>query len=435
LKVMESSHEYFDHLCAMAAVNETSAEEDVRLAEHATKCEFCRQMIEQYRQIAAQAYAEASLEMDAPETGAEVGVAAGEQPRVKEALLAQVKGTVYLPLLDGERRRPRRDGKVFTGSRRSAWAGWAVAATLLVGLSAALTQYWVTKRQARDVDARTASLEKEIGELRGELSRVQKSTRVAETKVEPNPEVLDARRLQSANEALRKSLANTEEARHRDADQLAQLQERVRLLQSSLDVLQASSAGVEAERTGLTEKVSNLTTELRKSQEEMARVSARNEELSQEKLTKVRYAERQQKLLATDHDIRDILGARSLHIIDVYDVSSQGEFERAFGRIFYTEGKSLIFYAFDLDQQKGLKRGTVFQAWGQKGASKEEPRSLGAFYMDDPAQNRWVLKVDDSKALSRIDYVFVTDGSRKGGVRPKGKPLLEAFLDGAANHP
>jgi len=50
-------------------------------------------------------------------------------------------------------------------------------------------------------------------------------------------------------------------------------------------------------------------------------------------------------------------------------------------------------------------------------------------------QNRWVLKVDDSKALSRIDYVFVTDGSRKGGVRPKGKPLLEAFLNGAANHP
>jgi hypothetical protein len=202
-----------------------------------------------------------------------------------------------------------------------------------------------------------------------------------------------------------------------------------------LDILQASTAGLEAERAGLSQKVSNLTTELRKSQEEIARVSARNEELSQEALTKVRFAERQQKLLATDRDVRDILGARSLHIIDVYDVSSQGEFERAFGRIFYTEGKSLIFYAFDLDQQKGLKRGAVFQAWGQKGESKEDPRTLGTFYMDDPAQNRWVLKVDDSKALSRIDYVFVTDGARKEGVRPKGKPLLSAFLNGAANHP
>jgi hypothetical protein len=167
----------------------------------------------------------------------------------------------------------------------------------------------------------------------------------------------------------------------------------------------------------------------------MARVTARNEELSQEALTRVRYSERQQKLLATDRDVRDILGARSLHMINVYDVSSQGEFEPAFGRIFYTEGKLLIFYAFDLDQQKGLKRGTVFQAWGQKAESKEAPRSLGAFYMDNPAQNRWVLKVDDSKALSRMDYVFVTDGSRKDDARPKGKPLLSVSLNDAANHP
>ncbi len=167
----------------------------------------------------------------------------------------------------------------------------------------------------------------------------------------------------------------------------------------------------------------------------MGRLAARNEELSQESLANIKSAERQQKLLATDHDIRDILGARSLHIIDVFDVSSRGEFERPFGRIFYTEGRSLIFYAFDLDQQKGLKRGAVFQAWGQRGVAKEDSRSLGMFYMDDPSQNRWVLKVDDSKALSRIDYVFVTDSSRKEGVRPRGKPLLSAFLNPTANHP
>ena len=431
---MESSHEYFDHLCAMAAVDETSPEENERLAEHARTCAVCRQALGQYEQIAAQVYAEASTEAEAGSAFVDATV---EQERAKAALLEQVKGTIHLPLSDGESRKVRRSGKVFSGagSRVPAWPGWAVAATLLIGLSAALTQYWMTKNQLREMGARTASLQKEIEELRGAFSRVQTSTSIAGTKVEPTPELLDAKRLQAANESLRKSLETTEEARRQGASELAQLQERVKLLQSSLDVLQASSAGLEAERAGLSEKVSNVTTELRKSQEEMARVSARNEELSQEALTKVRYAERQQKLLATDHDIRDILGARSLHIIDVYDVSSQGEFERAFGRIFYTEGKSLIFYAFDLDQQKGLKRGTVFQAWGQKGESKEEPRSLGAFYMDDPAQNRWVLKVDDSKALSRIDYVFVTDGSRKGGARLKGKRLLEAFLDGAANHP
>ena len=437
--MMESSHEYFDRLCAMAAVNETSQEENSRLAEHARTCRVCKQAIEQYQQVAAQTYAEASFEMNASETGAGFGVAAREQQRAKEALLAQVRGTIHLPLTDADAAAQRvpRNGKVLAGagSRMSAWAGWAVAAALLVALSGASAQYWMTKRQSREVDVRTASLQKEIEELRGELGMVQSSSLNAGRKTEPAVDGLETRKLQAANESLRKSLESTEEARHQDAGELAQLQERVRLLQSSLDVLQASSVGLEAERAVLSEKVSNLTTELRKSQDEMARVSARNEELSQEALTKVRYAERQQKLLATDRDVRDILGARSLHIIDVYDVSSQGEFERAFGRIFYTEGKSLIFYAFDLDQQKGLKRGAVFQAWGQKGESKEDPRSLGAFYMDDPAQNRWVLKVDDSKALSRIDYVFVTDGARKEGVRPKGKPLLSAFLNAAANHP
>ncbi len=421
----------------MAAVNENSLEENVRLAEHARTCGVCRQAIEQYQQIAAQTYAEVSLEMDAaPESGAGLGVTAREQQRAKEDLLAQVGVTIHLPLTEAPQR-VRRNGKVLEGAglRISVWAGWAVAAVLLVALCGESVQYSVAKRHSHEVDVRTASLQKEIEDLRGELGRVQTSTRIAETKAEPIPESLDAKKLQAANDSLRKSLEGTEEARHQDAGDLAQLQERVRLLQSSLDILQALSAGLEAERGALSEKVSNLTTELRKSQEDIARVSARNEELSQEALTKVRFAERQQKLLATDRDVRDILGARSLHIIDVYDVSSQGEFERAFGRIFYTEGKSLIFYAFDLDQQKGLKRGAVFQAWGQKGESKEDPRTLGTFYMDDPAQNRWVLKVDDSKALSRIDYVFVTDGARKEGVRPKGKPLLSAFLNGAANHP
>jgi hypothetical protein len=215
----------------------------------------------------------------------------------------------------------------------------------------------------------------------------------------------------------------------------AELQNRIRLLQSSLEVLQASNATLEAEKSGLAERVSTTTADLRKSQEEMGRLAARNDELSRESLVQVKSADRQQKLLATDHDIRDILGARSLHIIDVFDVSSQGEFERPFGRIFYTEGKSLIFYAFDLDQQKGLRRGAVFQAWGQRGVGKEDSRSLGIFYIDDPSQNRWVLKVDDSKALARIDYVFVTDSSRKEGVRPRGRPILSAFLNPTPNHP
>jgi len=269
-----------------------------------------------------------------------------------------------------------------------------------------------------------------VVKLRAELIRLQ-AIRTSHALDSPtNTKDGEAQTLRADNEAMHQTLQSLEATRRREADENVELQARIRMLQSSLEVLQTSAAGIESEKFSLAEKVSSATADLRKSQEEIGKLTARNEELSQESLVRVKSAERQQKLLATDHDIREILGARSLRIIDVFDVSSQGELEQPFGRIFYTEGRSLIFYAFDLDHQKGLKRGAVFQAWGQKGEAKEDPRNLGVFYMDDPSQNRWVLKVDDSKALTRIDYVFVTDSSRKESIRPKGKPLLSAFLLG-----
>ncbi len=85
--------------------------------------------------------------------------------------------------------------------------------------------------------------------------------------------------------------------------------------------------------------------DLRKSQDEMGKLAARNEELSQESLVRLKSVERRQKLLATDHEVTDILGARSLHIIDVFDVSSQGEFGASnlrVSRSFYRSVKSAL---------------------------------------------------------------------------------------------
>lgn len=422
----------------MAAANQTSSEEDRRLAAHAQSCPVCRQALEQYKQLAAQIYGEALALEPSPESPHVAADEASEQLRAKEKLLRTIRGTIHLPLSEDDPvtvEREKTAKGLFSLSRVPSWASWALAAALVVAVCADVTQYWVSGRHTRDAEVQSASFQKRLEALRGELARLQLSRPETAAKAQPQGANAEAQRLQAENEALRRRLAVNEVARHRDAREYSELQDRVRLLQSSLEVLRDSNINLEAEKAGVVERVSNLTADLRKSRDEMERLTVRNEELSQEALTHVRSVERQQKLLATDHDIRDILGARSLLIVDVYDVSSQGEFERPFGRIFYTEGKSLIFYAFDLDQQKGLKRGAIFQAWGQKSEGKEGPRSLGTFYMDDPSQNRWILKVGDSKVLSRIDYVFVTDSSRKEGARPKGKPLLSAFLNSTANHP
>ncbi len=50
----------------------------------------------------------------------------------------------------------------------------------------------------------------------------------------------------------------------------------------------------------------------------------------------------------TGDEVHDLVAARNLHIIDVYDSDGKGKRQRAFGRVFYVEGRSLVFYAYDL---------------------------------------------------------------------------------------
>jgi hypothetical protein len=145
--------------------------------------------------------------------------------------------------------------------------------------------------------------------------------------------------------------------------------------------------------------------------------------------------QRERTLLAAGRDIHDLMGARNLHIVDVLDVNSKGKDQRAFGRVFYTEGKSLIFYAFDLGDRGSAKRNASFQGWGRRGPAQNAARNLGIFYVDDQKQNRWVLKFEDQAILAEIDSVFVTVEPPGGSAKPTGHKLLYAYLKANPNHP
>jgi hypothetical protein len=145
--------------------------------------------------------------------------------------------------------------------------------------------------------------------------------------------------------------------------------------------------------------------------------------------------DQQQELLAHDRDIRDLMGARDLYVAEVYDVARTGETKKPYGRLFYTKGKSLIFYAYDLDQQAGLKNASTFQAWGRRGPDWQQALNLGIFFVDNASKKRWVLRFDDPKALTQIDAVFVTVEPNGGSHKPSRKPLLFAYLHIDPNHP
>ena len=142
-----------------------------------------------------------------------------------------------------------------------------------------------------------------------------------------------------------------------------------------------------------------------------------------------------EQFLASDRDVRELMGARELYIADVFDVDPNGEKRRPFGRVFYTTGKSLIFYAFDLDREPQALNPATFQAWGRRGVGDKSPLSLGIFYLENAANRRWVLKFDNPAALAQIDAVFVTVEPHSGSQKPSGKQLLFSSLRMPPNHP
>jgi hypothetical protein len=140
------------------------------------------------------------------------------------------------------------------------------------------------------------------------------------------------------------------------------------------------------------------------------------------------------QLLAAGRDFTDLMGARNLHMVDVYNADARRKKPKSFGRIFYTEGKSLIFYAYDLDERKLANANYAFEVWGERLGEPASVRNLGILYADDKAQKRWTLKVSDPQQLAEINSVFVTF-QHQDGKNPLGQKILFAYLGGTANHP
>jgi len=195
----------------------------------------------------------------------------------------------------------------------------------------------------------------------------------------------------------------------------AQMQE----MQKKLDAQEEQRSEMLARANSLEAKVSDLTGRLRE----------REGAVEQESTT----IANQRELLEHDRDIRDLMGARDLYIAEVYDVAQTGKTNKPYGRVFCTKGKSLVFYAYDLDQQKGFKNASTFQAWGRRGPDSEQAVSLGIFTWTMTPRSGGA-EIYRPKTLEEIDAVFVTVEPNGGSQHPSGKRLLFASLRVNPNH-
>src|SRR5258708_16178933 len=104
------------------------------------------------------------------------------------------------------------------------------------------------------------------------------------------------------------------------------------------------------------------------------------------------------QLPSAEPELAELMGARDLFIADVYDIDKSGLPRKPFGRVFYTKGRSLLFYAFDLDRQPGVKAASTFQVWGRRGYGDTRPLNMGRVSLDSKASKRRALKYRDREA-------------------------------------
>jgi hypothetical protein len=253
--------------------------------------------------------------------------------------------------------------------------------------------------------ARVAQRDQQIADLRKQMEK--QSAELAQMKTAQDQLASDLRNSNAGKDDLAKRQAELEA-------KLAVAQGNVQTSQQKLDGLLQQSSEEQARATELTVTVNELNKKLHE----------RDQALQQK-----------EELLAKDRDIRELMGARDLHVAEVYDVARTGETQKPYGRVFFTKGKSLIFYAYDLDQEPEVKNASTFQAWGRRGPDWGHALPLGIFYQDNASKKRWVVKLDDPKTLAQIDAVFITVEPHGGSHKPSGKPLLFAYLKSEPNHP
>ncbi len=426
------SHEEFLELSAAATAGELSVEEQAKLDVHLAICPECRRARKEYELAAVRGMAALAegVGLKDPETDANTW----SVKRAEEAFFKRLDRERK----EGEDNRADSDlpDKPKAGQRfayrpsnirwREVWMPFAAA--ILLALALGIAAYRSELGRGTDV-ARTvpAPAKDSAGDLEEQASDAGYERAQLLAKVEENTRVIaDLRRQRSEQQKLVNGLKTSDTTELRSTG-TGKSDEDLVATQAKLDELQKAIDAASAQRDEATSHASALETKVT----ELTQLVRDREQALDQKEGEVA---KQQELLEHDRDIRELMGARDLYMAEIHDVSKAGT-GKTYGRVFYTKGKSLIFYAYDLDAQPGVLNASTFQAWGRRGPDKQQAQSLGIFYEDNLNKKRWVLKANDPRTLEDIDAVFVTVEPSGGSHHPSGKQLLFAYLRVSPNHP
>lgn len=431
-EIRDDHHERFRELCALAVSGSLSPLESAELRVHLQECESCSDLLEEYQILATHGIAALA------ETFGEEHQPAWDESRASRRLLERVRADHDVP------------GILAKPSPLSAVAGYlrapVMSRLLAAGLAASLVvaagyggyRFGATARapQTPNVPSASPSNGNQLQQLSEEKAAADallaaQADQLAALQKQSDEKGRELQKLRSELQAAQERAAELTAANGQADEKLREaLQEReslntqLRAASQSYDKDRADMARLRTEHDGTLIRTTSL--------------ESRINELSATNRDQERRLKEAEQFLSSDRDIRELMGARKLYIADVFDVDGSSRTQRPFGRVFYTQGKSLIFYAFDLDRQPKVVNASTFQVWGQRETPQGEkplPMNLGILYMDNEANRRWVMRFDDPKQLAEIDAVFVTVEPHGGSPKPTSKPFLYALLRNEVNHP
>ena len=422
-------HDQFEELLAAASLGEAKGAELVELEEHLRECPDCRQAYADYLQLGSirmVVEANGQQEVTGPEA---IGYIDSDQFREKFLKKAEAEGILtsrkkVVPVLPEPVIRPVR------GRGYSTFA-LGVAATVLVAVGVGAMY-----RGKLYPKTSTSSVPRDVPpSLPTQTVSADENRQLVLSRLEA-----ENRRLAAEIVSFKASLANESSAVEELKSSAATSEKDRTALLSVVKEREAKIEDLGRELGEARTEVAGVRTELEKAQaSNQATVAAdqrRIGELSDRLADQSAALDREREMLAANRDIRDLMSARNLHIADVFDTDTKGKTRAAFGRVFFTEGKSLIIYAYDLNDRHVQEAGYHYSVWGKKEGPGQRAKSLGIFYSDDKTQKRWVFKYEDPKVLSEIDSVFVTlEPPGKNLSEPKGEKFLYAYLRNQPNHP
>jgi Anti-sigma-K factor rskA len=436
-----SPHDEFLELCALSTASELTREEQKRLQDHLEVCPSCHEAMKQYEAVVSKTIPALAPDPENLRSDPYWSQEQAEATLFRRLALEEELGE------ESDRDQRRADGNavkrvsriplsVSQATWRNVWTLYAAAILLLVALGVSAYRVGIhhgtESASVAPVPSHGNQNQANQTALLQQVSDAGHEREILRSQIEQRDKAVAS--LRHALERQSAEIARMKVAQNRLGSELQNGQAgRQNLLQERTDLSQRLEAA-EAKTQGLKETLDSLEHQSSMDRHQAAALEAKATDLTRLLHDREGVLDQQQELLAHDRDIRELMGSRDLYIAEVYDAARDGQTKKPYGRVFFTKGKSLIFYAYDLDQQAEAK-GSTFQAWGRRGSDRQQALNLGVFYEDGASQKRWVLRSDDAKMLAQIDAVFITVEPNGGSHRPSGKSLLFADLRIEPNHP